>query len=118
MSKSLRIESSSFGIIVINGKTYKSDLIIYPDGHITDSWRRKSGHTLLIDDIDGLIQYGPEVIIAGTGHSGLVKPEKGLEKILSDLGIQFISAPNQEAVELYNNMGSKKRVGACFHLAC
>jgi len=32
--KSLRIDSCSFGSIVINGKTYTDDLIIYPDGKI------------------------------------------------------------------------------------
>jgi len=30
----------------------------------------------------------------------------------------FFAAPNKEAVELYNELASKKRVGACFHLTC
>jgi len=116
--KSLRIDSCSFGSIVINGKEYASDLIIYPDGHVKDSWRRKTGHKLSIDDIGGLIESEPEVIIAGTGVSGLVRPEKELEKMLSEKDIGFIPAPNQKAIELYNELISKKRVGACFHLAC
>jgi hypothetical protein len=116
--KFLRIDSCSFGSIVINGKEYTSDLIIYPDGHVMDSWRRITGHRLSSDDIRRLIEYGPEVIIAGTGVSGLVKPEKELEKILCKKGIRFIPAPNQQAIELYNELISEKRVGACFHLAC
>jgi len=116
--KTLRIEGFSFGSIVINGKTYTTDLIIYPDGHVVDSWWRKSGHKLSSDDIGKLIDSEPEVIIAGTGVSGLVEPDKELQKMLSEKGIEFIQAPNQKAIELYNELMSEKRVGACFHLTC
>ena len=112
------IESFAFGFIVINGTKYTSDLIIYPDGHVEDLWRRKSGHRLSTGDIDKLIKSEPEVIVAGAGVSGLMKPEKQLEKLLNQKGIKFISQPNQEAIKAYNNLLSKNRVGACFHLTC
>ncbi len=112
------IESFSFGLIVINGTKYTSDLVIYPDGHVEDFWRRKSGHRLSTDDIDKLIKSDPEVIVAGSGVSGLMKPEKQLEKLLNQKGIKFILQPNQGAIEAYNNLLSKNRVGACFHLTC
>ena len=118
MEKSLRIDSCSFGALIINGKTYPSDLIIFPDGEVVGPWRRNRGHQLSQEDITELIESSPEIIIAGTGVSGMVKPEKRLEKTLSNLGIQFIAAPNQEAIELFNHWASKKRVGACFHLTC
>jgi hypothetical protein len=44
------IEKYSFGKMVINGKTYTQDLIIYPDS-IEDSWWRKKGHSLVPEDI-------------------------------------------------------------------
>jgi hypothetical protein len=112
------IESFAFGLIVINGTKYTSDLVIYPDGHVEDSWRRKRGHRLSTGDIDKLIKSEPEVIIAGSGVSGLMKPEKQLEKLLNQKGIKFISQPNPEAINAYNNLLSKNRVGACFHLTC
>ncbi len=118
MTKFLKIETCSFGLIVIDGKQYTADLVIYPDGHIADSWWRKSGHSLSIGDIGELIENEPEVIIAGTGVNGLMKPVKGLEQMLSEKGIEFISVPNQEAMELFNELSSEKRVGACFHLTC
>lgn len=83
------IETCSFGLIVIDGKKYTSDLIIYPDGDIADYWRRKSGHRLSSDDIGELIKSGPEVIIAGTGVSGLMKSEKELEGLLHKKNIRF-----------------------------
>ncbi|MDL1969074.1 MAG: hypothetical protein LWW97_11200 [Deltaproteobacteria bacterium] len=36
------IESYSFGSIVVDGRKFISDLIIYPDGRIEASWWRKS----------------------------------------------------------------------------
>jgi hypothetical protein len=112
------IDTFSFGSLVIDGKKYTSDLVIFPDGHVVDSWRRKSGHRLSGDDIRALIESKPDVIIAGTGVNGLVIPEKELEKKLSQKGIDFIYAPNQSAIEHYNELMTKKSVGACFHLTC
>jgi hypothetical protein len=112
------IDRCEFGSIVIDGKEYASDLIIYPDGHVDEPWRRKAGHRLSSDDIDNLIESEPEVIIAGTGVSGLMKPDRELEKLLHQKGIKFLPAPNMKAMELYNELCASKKVGACFHLTC
>ena len=112
------INSSSFGQMVIDEIIYTSDLIIYPDGRVTDSWRRQSGHRLASIDIDGLIQSNPEIIVAGTGVNGLMKPEKELERLLHQKGITFIAEATPKAAEIYNRFLSEKQVGACFHLTC
>lgn len=112
------IGACSFGSIVVNGQKYTSDLIIYPGGHVTDSWIREKGHRLSRHDIGDLIESGAEIIIAGTGIYGRVKPDEDLEELLCQKGIKFIPAPNQEAVALYNELSLQMRVGACFHLTC
>ena len=112
------IDACSFGVIVIDGIKHTSDLLIYPGGRIVEPWWRKSGHILSSDDIRELIESEPECIIAGTGVSGQVRPEKTLEKILHQKGITFIAAPNHDAMSRYNEISHKKRVGACFHLTC
>ena len=112
------IESYSFGSIVIDGNRYTSDLLIFPNGEVVDSWRRNQGHRLSLDDIQSLIESEPEIIIAGTGDSGLMEPDNILEKYLSKRGIEFFKAPSREAIELYNKLNSQKKVGACFHLTC
>ena len=114
----MKIDTCAFGLLVIDGKKYTSDLVIYPDGHVSDSWYRKNGHKLSQDDIDQLIASCPEVIVAGTGMDGRVIPEKKLEELLVNKGIEFYSAPNGMAVELFNQHVGKKRKGACFHLTC
>lgn len=112
------IESYSFGSIVINGHRYTSDIIIYPDGRIQDSWWRETGHSLSMRDITGLVDSKPEIIIAGTGTSGLMSPDAELESMLSQKGIEFHALPSAQAVRLYNEICQTRKVGACFHLTC
>ncbi|MBD3322256.1 MAG: hypothetical protein GF350_14245 [Chitinivibrionales bacterium] len=112
------IEKYSFGHIVINGKSYNSDLLVFPDGSVHDNWRRKQGHKLLLEDLVELVAQQPEIIIAGTGAYGIMKPEKNLDTELSVKGIELRCAPSKKAVEIYNKLLSDKKAGACFHLTC
>lgn len=112
------IDSYSFGTIVIDGKEYTKDVIIYPDGRIQSSWRRKDGHTLCAEDISDLIDYAPELIIAGTGAYGIMKPEAELVELLYNKGITFRALPSRKAVDEYNRLCGEKKIGACFHLTC
>ena len=112
------INECSFGKIIINGKSYKTDVLIFPDGNVVDSWWRKSGHVLSLEDIRLLIDSGPEILIAGCGMNGMMKPEPGLEEELKESGILLMAMRNQEALEEYNKMASLKKVAAGFHLTC
>jgi hypothetical protein len=112
------IDDYSFGSITINGKNYSRDIIIYPDGRIQDSWWRKSGHSLCRDDIKELIESEPDIIIAGTGSPGLMKPDSRLEEYLSNNNIEFKALPTKGAALLYNRLSKEKSAGACFHLTC
>lgn len=112
------IESSEFGRMVIDGIAYTSDLIIYPDGRVRDSWWRMSGHRLTGDDIAGLLTSGCRVIVAGTGVNGFMRPDENLGALLEDRGIKFIAEPTPKAVRTYNSFLPQGGVGACFHLTC
>ena len=112
------IEACSFGSMVIGGRNFSSDLVIYPDGRVVDNWRRERGHRFSLNDIALLIESEPEVIVAGTGTRGLMKPKAGLAELLSQKNIVFLSAPNQKAMNLYNEKIIRKKAGACFHLFC
>ncbi len=112
------IESISFDHITINGHTYNSDLIIYPDGRIEDNWWRKSGHLLTETDVIKLIQSRPDVIVVGAGIYSGMKPAKALEKKLSNMGVRFIVRDNKEAMSIFNKLAPSDKAGACFHLTC
>lgn len=111
------IENYSFGQILIDGKKYNSDLIIFDD-HIYDSWWRREGHNLHIDDIQEIINEKPEIIIIGTGFSGLMKVSADLIKYLESIGIEVIVKKTKDSCDEYNTLYKKKKVIAAFHLTC
>lgn len=111
------IESYKFGKIVIDGKTYRSDLIIYED-KIDDNWWRRKGHSLCPDDIQEIIDAKPDILIVGTGYSGLMKVPRKTEKFIEEEGIQLIAEKTTKAVETYNDLSRDKRVVAALHLTC
>ena len=112
------IDAYSFGNMTIDGKSYRKDIIIYPDNAILCPWWRNSGHRLEIADIKTLIDMQPDLIIAGTGSPGLMAPAKGLRDILQEKGIEFVGLPTGEAIKLYNERARTHRTGGCFHLTC
>ena len=112
------IQTCSFGAMVVDGKRYSSDLIIYPDGRVADNWYREEGHRLYPQDITSLIKTNPEVIVAGTGVSGRMRPDKHLISLLASKGIELVAEANEIAVQRYNEMAATRKVGACFHLTC
>ena len=112
------IEKYTFGQITINGKEYTSDIIIFPDGSIKDSWWRSYGHRLSINDIKDLIETKPDIIIVGTGTSGLMIPEPDIEDSMRKLGIDLKVVPTQNAVKLYNKLYKKHLTGICLHMTC
>ncbi|GAH42200.1 unnamed protein product, partial [marine sediment metagenome] len=100
-----------------DGKNYRSDVIIFPD-KINSRWWRRSGHLLSEEDIGEILKYKPEMLIIGTGASGLVKVDQKVEDKLNSLGIGFIIKKTAEAVDAYNKLEKKDRVVCAFHLTC
>ncbi len=111
------IDSYSFGRIVIDGKTYTSDIILYPD-RVDDSWWRKSGHLLQKEDLRDIIQYNPEVLIVGTGAYGLMNVLDETKQFLELKGIELRAGVTEEACKTYNELKEKRKVVAAFHLTC
>ena len=112
------IDAFSFGSITIEGTAYHSDLLLFPDGRVAGSWWRAAGHRLALADIASLVDAAPEVIVAGCGVSGMMKPDPGLAAVLAKQGIEFFAAPNADAAKIVNRHWGRRRTGACFHLTC
>ena len=113
----VRIDSYKFGQIVVNGKTYNQDLIIFPN-RVRDGWWRREGHELCLDDIREVIEEKPEVLVVGTGDSGLVKILDEVKERLKKEKIDLIAKPTKKACALYNNLSPQRKVVAALHLTC
>jgi len=113
----MRIDSYSFGRIVVEGTLYTSDLIIYPE-KVEGTWWRKEGHLLQMEDLKEVIEYGPQTIVIGTGAYGLMRVPPQTEEGLKALGIELIYKPTEEACRFYNEICGSDRVVAGLHLTC
>lgn len=113
----MQIEHCSWGKIVIDGQTYTSDVIVFPD-HINASWWRKEGHTLHVDDLTEVIGANPEAVIIGTGAFGAMKVPRETIQHLESRGIQVYMERTGKAVEIFNSLRGEKRVVAALHLTC
>jgi hypothetical protein len=112
------IEKYNFGQILISGKKYNSDLIIFAD-HIYDNWWRKEGHNLCIDDVKEIINKKPDILIIGTGYFGLMKVPKELIENIKLSGIkQVIVKKTGDACTEFNKLHKKNNLVAAFHLTC
>ncbi len=113
----MKIDSYSFGSIVINGMTYTSDVIIYP-GRVDASWWRKEGHLLRPADLTEALHAKPEVLIIGTGYAGVMRvPRETIDRITGQ-GIEVKVERTSKAVEVYNDLQGAKTVIAALHLTC
>jgi hypothetical protein len=114
----MRIASYSFGSITIDGQVYKADVIILGD-RVVPNWWRKAGHSLCEEDLAEVIEYGPDVLIIGTGASGMMEVPEEVKRFLEDKGIEVISLRTSQAYKVFNEMSeSGKRAAGAFHLTC
>ncbi len=111
------IDSYQFGQIVINGKKYSSDVIIFPD-RVQDAWWRSKGHELSLEDITGVMAENPEVLIVGTGASEQMKVPPEVQKDIEARDINLIVEPTSEACNTYNWLSRTQKVVAALHITC
>jgi len=111
------IDSYHSGEIVINGKKYSSDVIIFP-ARVQGSWGRSKVHELCLKDITGVMAENPEVLIVGTGASGLVTVPPEVQKAIKARGIKLIVEPTSEACNTYNQLSRSQKVVTALHLTC
>lgn len=114
------IDSYKFGEIVISGKRYTSDLILFPE-RVIENWWRKEGHKVHFEDLEEILEHEPkpDVFVLGTGYHGLVKVPPEVKTALKSHGIELTAQPTREACQTFNKLlKSKRRVVGAFHITC
>lgn len=111
------IEEYAFGRIVIDGATYTSDVLIYPD-RVDASWWRAEGHSVCLDDLRDALAADPAVLVLGQGTPGRMAVPDSVRDALTGRGVEVIVQPTAEAVKTYNRLAPDTRVVAGLHLTC
>lgn len=114
------IDLYEFGVMIINGKKYTSDVLVLPDQAVRNWWR-KEGHLVCVEDLQDVlnVEPKPEVLVVGTGYYGLVKVSSEVKNTLESSKIELIEKPTTDACQTVNELlKSNRKVAAAFHLTC
>ena len=111
-----RIRDYRFGHVVIDGEAHARDVIVLPS-RVVANWWRKEGHSLVLDDLDDLIDELPGTLIVGCGASSQMRPDSKTLQALRDRGIEVEVLSTPEAVRRFGEC-DPEHAAAALHLTC
>ncbi len=112
------IDSYDFGSIVIEGKSYSSDVIILP-GKVVDDWWRLEGHRLQIPDVRDYLLEDVNSVVIGTGYYGMMRVDNEVIDAFRKRSREVYVVRSREAVKKYNELvKAGKKVILFIHLSC
>ncbi len=111
------IDAYDFGRITINGKTYRSDVVVFWNGKVAEWWR-KEGHRVHLEDVVSILDAKPEAVIFGTGKYGAMRVGSDVIDKLESEGIEVYTAITEKATRKFNELVKKKRTVLAAHLTC
>jgi hypothetical protein len=114
----MKVNDYQFGRITIDGKVYTKDVIISPHA-VQESWWRKEGHRLHIEDLGDIESASPDLLLVGTGFYGrMVVPDR-TRQYLQAKGIEVHALRTSDAVQEFNELQKDfARIVAALHLTC
>ena len=114
-----RIENYSPGHVVVDGVELKRDVIVLPD-RVHQNWWRRDGHSLVIEDLEDVIDDLPERLILGCGHAGRLEPDPSVIEALARRGVKVEALPTPDAVTRFEELEARNPavVAAALHLTC
>ena len=119
------IEEYKFGSITIDGRTYEKDVEVRWNGEVLD-WQREESHIIDVSDILSALEQNPEVIVMGTGNSGVAKVTEKAKEAIESRGIKLIIDHTEQATKTFNirseesieEEGRQEKIIGLFHLTC
>jgi hypothetical protein len=117
-----KIDELIFGSIVVEGKKYRRDILLFADGTVK---KRKGGflmfgsHKIKKQELEELSQGQPEIIIVGTGTNGAAHIAPEAESWAKGRNLSLLVQPSYDAVTRLNELvEQKKKVAALMHITC
>jgi hypothetical protein len=111
-----RLEGYSFGRVVIDGREETKDVIVLPE-RVVRNWWRRDGHSLILEDLEAVLDELPGRLVVGTGAYGRMRPDPEAIEKLRERGIDVEVLPTEEAVYRYQ-AANPAETAAALHLTC
>ena len=108
------VESVSFGEIIVNGKTYYSDIVISWDDKVQ---LLEKTHIIGPSLIKKVLERKPESIVVGVGLEGTVKIHPAVKVALKKRKINLFIDNTSNAAEIFNALqGQRRKVTGIMHV--
>jgi len=118
----MKVERFQFGVIVIEGKKYRRDILFFPDGKVE---KRKGGiwlfgsHSIKAEEVQRLCDSHPELLLVGTGTGNRAKLSPDAERRVKEAGVKLEILPSFEAIDRLNELASQgTKVAGIIHITC
>ena len=118
----MKIDSTTFGTITIDGKTYEHDVVVRLSGEVVKRKKKLSkklygtSHVLSEGEARFLFERGCDQVVIGSGQFGNVHLSPEAEAYFERKGCEVLLKPTPEAIEMFNQSRAR-RIGL-FHVTC
>jgi hypothetical protein len=118
----MKIESTTFGAITIDGTTYQHDVVVRLSGEVVKRKKKLSrklygtSHVLSKDEAKFLFEKGCDQVVIGSGQMGNVHLSPDAEAYFERKGCVVLLKPTPEAIRMFNRVA--RQVDRALHVTC
>ncbi|MBI3045699.1 MAG: hypothetical protein HYY78_23065 [Betaproteobacteria bacterium] len=119
----MRIESTEFGSITIDGETYDHDVLIRLSGEVVKRKKKLSkkyygtSHTISREEAKFVYEKGCRELILGTGQYGNVALSPEAAEFFEAKRCRILAQRTPDAIKSFNRSSTKRKIGL-FHVTC
>ena len=120
----MKIDSTEFGSITIDGTTYSHDILVQLSGEVVKRKKKLSkkyygtSHIISLEEAEFVYEKGCDTLVLGTGQYGNVKLSPEAAEFFEHHGCRVILMPTPDAIEAYNKTRGKAKAIGLFHVTC
>jgi hypothetical protein len=120
----MKIDSTVFGSITIDGTPYPHDILIRLSGEVVKRKKKLSkkyygtSHILSLEEAEFVYEKGCDTLVLGTGQYGNVKLSPEAAEFFEHHDCRVILLPTPDAIEAYNKSRGKAKTIGLFHVTC
>lgn len=115
------ITSFSWGHLEVDGDKRYKDAKLFPGGSEQWDWNETGTHHvpgIQPADLETLLQHDCEIIILSKGVNERLQTSPQTINLLESRDIDYQILQTEEAIETYNQLAQRHRVGALIHSTC
>lgn len=120
----MKIDSTEFGSITIDGIPYSHDVLIRLSGEVTKRKKKLSkkyygtSHVISREEAEFIYEKGCETLVLGSGQYGNVNLSPEAAEFFEHHNCRVILLPTSDAIEIYNKTSGKAKAIGLFHVTC